>query len=148
MDRKISIKKLIGYLLLAFMASVIVFPALLFIFGHGFVESELELSPESRLPKWFSLPDGVSRGDVTLTLKSYTDGTRKFTLKKRNGDFLNEVLCKYQLHSETANTPKEKWDTVYTVSTANGIAEIIGHKQPSPVFYISDDPKLRSDIGK
>src|SRR5215475_9136214 len=35
-------------------------------------ESSFELSPASRLPKWFALPPGLSRSDVRLTLTYYS----------------------------------------------------------------------------
>ncbi len=40
--------------------------------GRFFPESEFELAPDSRLPRWFTLADGLSREDVMVTLEYYT----------------------------------------------------------------------------
>jgi hypothetical protein len=36
-------------------------------------ESSFELARESRLPRWFTLPPGVSRSDVSVTLVYYVE---------------------------------------------------------------------------
>lgn len=36
-----------------------------------FPESAFELVNESRLPKWFNLPPGLARSDVSVTMKYY-----------------------------------------------------------------------------
>jgi hypothetical protein len=38
---------------------------------RGCAESQFRLAPESRLPKWFALPDGVQRSEVEVTLAYY-----------------------------------------------------------------------------
>lgn len=43
----------------------------------GCVESNFHLSKESRIPKWFSIPAGLSREDVTVTLFYYIVPTSK-----------------------------------------------------------------------
>src|SRR5689334_8736313 len=37
----------------------------------GCVESEFVLAPESRLPKWFSIPAGKTRADIKVTMTYY-----------------------------------------------------------------------------
>ena len=46
---------------------------LLFIiqFALGCPEANFDLAPDSRLPKWFKLPPGLSRADVTVTMDYY-----------------------------------------------------------------------------
>jgi hypothetical protein len=66
--------------------------------GCGFfAESSFDLSPESRLPKWFTLPPGISRSDVSVTMAYYIDSSgrtatftlsspkRMFTIAQANG---------------------------------------------------------------
>jgi hypothetical protein len=36
-------------------------------------ESRFELAPDSRLPKWFTLPENLSRADVTVRMSYYTE---------------------------------------------------------------------------
>ena len=54
-----------------------------------FPESCFDLAAESRLPKWFSIPQGLSRSDVILHMCYYTEGEEgreaEFVLWKRNG---------------------------------------------------------------
>src|SRR5258708_39781305 len=46
--------------------------------GCGFFpESSFELARESRLPKWFTLPSGLSRSDVTVTMDYYIHSNRR-----------------------------------------------------------------------
>ena len=56
-----------------------------------FPESEFELAPESRLPRWFTLPKGISRSDVTVTMYTYIDSSDRsstFWLLDKNGNTL------------------------------------------------------------
>ena len=40
---------------------------------YGFIESEFTLAPESRLPRWFTMPAGYTRKDVTMTITLYSN---------------------------------------------------------------------------
>ena len=46
-------------------------------------------------------------------------------------------------HGETGPLPYPS----YEVITANGITEVIEHRQMEPVFYISDDPRVKEQLG-
>jgi hypothetical protein len=35
----------------------------------------------------------------------------------------------------------------YSVITVNGITEIIEHRKPEPIFYITDDPAVWKELG-
>ncbi len=35
----------------------------------------------------------------------------------------------------------------YEIVTANGITEIIEHRKMEPIFYITDDPTVREELG-
>ena len=35
----------------------------------------------------------------------------------------------------------------YEVITVNGITEIIEHRKPEPIFYITDDPAVWKELG-
>src|SRR5258707_11071648 len=51
--------------------------------GCGLPESSFELARESRLPRWFTLPPGLSRSDVSVRLAYYSSpwgGTATFKL--------------------------------------------------------------------
>lgn len=38
-----------------------------------FPESQFELAPDSRLPKWFTVPENLSRADVTVRMSYYIE---------------------------------------------------------------------------
>src|SRR5439155_14799550 len=68
---------------------------------RGCAEAQFELAAESRLPRWFTLPAGVQRTDVSVTLTYYgplvgSQGTATVTLRHRQGKTLNEVVATLQ----------------------------------------------------
>ena len=59
----------------------------------GCAESRFMLSPESRLPKWFEIPEGEQRQNYTVTLSYYVWPSGReavFTLKKNDKWWLGE----------------------------------------------------------
>ncbi len=118
---------------------------------RGCLESQFTLAPESRLPKWFSLPGGVSRGDVIVTLKYYTPPVAVddavLELITRNGEKLSMVTgqrCWHPVMKKKRNqyggfNPDSYPHHVYI--RANGVLEVIEHG-PGPMFRITDDPML------
>jgi hypothetical protein len=109
----------------------------------GCVESTFELANGSRLPRWITLPPGVTRSDVSITLSYYTPlggDDAKLTLKDKGGKTLAEVWGKMKCHSSFSSYP------AYEVVAANGINEIIEHKKMEPVFYITDDTALKGKL--
>jgi len=106
----------------------------------GCLESTFNLANDSRLPKWVTLPRGVTRADVSITLNYYTslggdDAT--VVLRERGGKTISEVTGKMKCHSSFASYP------AYEVVVVNGIAEVVEHKKMEPVFYITDDPSIK-----
>lgn len=123
---------------------------------RGCAESEFDLAPESRLPKWFTLPTGVQRTDVTVKLTYYgpllgSQGTATVTLRTQQGRTLNQIAATLkgqepqtlQPYSGTGRIPYP----MYEVLTANGITEVIEHRRMEPVFYVTDDPEVRRKLG-
>ena len=118
---------------------------------RGCVESEFKLAPESRLPKWFSLPAGSSRGDVTLELTYYSSplpvDNAVFELMGRNGQKLSQVtgqMCWHPVMNKKRNKvggfdPDSYPHYVYV--RAKGVLEVIEHTR-GPTFKIADDPAL------
>ncbi len=112
----------------------------------GCVESSFKLARESRLPKWFTVPPGLTRTDVSVTLNFYTSPLRgpdaKFILKDRNGKKLAAVKGR----------TKELSPLTCRVVTEKGAAEVIRLKPyrrndnmeengtPVALFYVIDDP--------
>jgi hypothetical protein len=117
--------------------------------GH-FLESSFELAPESRLPKWFSLPGGLSRVDVTVMLDFYSaPNSVTFTLRDvKKGRILSEVNASWSpLKLEHPRPGFPAGYPEYSLITINGITEIIEHRRMEPIFYITDDPAVWSQLG-
>lgn len=115
-------------------------------------ESNFRLSDESRLPRWFNLPEGKKREDVTVTLYYYSmpsGGRAKLILKDRDGWFpIDRVEGKLrelepmQLESASGNDDPE-----YEILSAEGITDIIEHREKNDIFYMVDDPAVWSELG-
>jgi hypothetical protein len=121
-----------------------------------FAESSFDLSPESRLPRWFTLPPGRSRADVSVEMAYYIDSsavTAKFTLSsvKMFRRTLAEVVGKPRgLQPLTLRNPppgSPPGYPMYEVITARGITEIIEHRKMEPIFYVTDDPAVWRELG-
>lgn len=85
----------------------------------GCVESSFDLAKESRLPRSMTLPLGLTRPDVSVTLNLYTSPLgpdAKFILKDKDGKKLGEVTGRTQ-GSTTSN--------YYRILTDKGTTEII-----------------------
>ena len=119
-----------------------------------FPESTFELASESRLPKWITLPPGLTRADVSITMSYYSKpwgGSATFILRDTKGQIRTKVdgkvkgLEPFQLkhlpHGFPPGYPS------YELITVNGITEIIEHRQMEPIFYITDDPAVWKELG-
>jgi hypothetical protein len=120
----------------------------------GCAESNFELSPESRIPAWFTIPRGLSRGDVTISLTYYTGPSVKFKLWDSHGRNLAEVsgLSSLEPYPSGPKTPgggvDERSYPLYEIVRANGITEVIEHRrQFDRWFYITDDPEIKRKLG-
>ncbi len=65
----IKVNRRIGRMLFLFVALTIFSSAI--VGCEYFPESTFELANESRLPKWFKLPPGLARPDVSVTMSYY-----------------------------------------------------------------------------
>ena len=124
--------------------------------GCGFFpESTFELASESRLPKWFALPPGLSRSDVTVTMSYYTNAsgrTLTFTLrdadKKKIAEVNGTVKGGEPLKLKNQRPGFPDGYPNYEIVTVNGEIEFIEHRKMEPVFYITDDPAVRAELGR
>jgi hypothetical protein len=111
-----------------------------------FPESTFKLANESRLPKWITLPSGLTRADVSITMNYYVkpwgssarfilQDSKKQVLEKAEG----KVRCKepFQLNNHPQGFASGY--PSYEVITVNGMNEIIEHRKMEPIFYITDD---------
>jgi len=114
-----------------------------------FPESNFTLSSDSRLPKWFSIPQGYNRKDLTVELSYYVPppplGKYNVKIVLKGPPPEHQVIAKLigqeKLHQETEQKDRSEYPRYHIIST-NGVTEIIEHKQQEPIFYVTDDPAL------
>ena len=119
-----------------------------------FSESTFELASESRLPKWITLPPGLTRVDVSITMSYYVKpwgNNATFILQDTKGQTRTKVDGKvkgsepFQLKHPPPGFPPGY--PAYEVITVNSITEIIEHRKMEPIFYITDDPAVWKELG-
>ena len=93
-------------------------------------ESVFDLSPDSRLPRWFTIPPGYSRGKLTVKIWYYAPlwgNDIKAVLIGPAPDFkeLASKVGKGRQHPSVPDTPGYPH---YKVINIDGIDEIIEHK--------------------
>jgi hypothetical protein len=124
----------------------------------GCLESSFQLSPDSRLPKWFNYPEGVDRRELTVTMDLYSTlsgGEDVFKLIQKGKIFAIEKytittdmqpkIRSAQLKSPPAGFPKGY--PRYKVININGISDIIELRKMEPYFYMTDDPAVWKELG-
>jgi len=113
----------------------------------GCLESSFQLANESRLPTWETLPPGLTRAGVSLTLNYYATfpgaNDAKFILRNGKGEKLAEVMgrmkCQYPYDSAMSYP-------AYNAVVVNGTTEILEFRWMEPVFYVNDDLAIRKKI--
>jgi hypothetical protein len=131
---------------------------LLLIGGCGFglfPEAVFKLASESRLPKWFALPPGLSRADVTVAMYYYISSsgrTAEFELSDANGKKLAAVIGKTKGSAPISLIGVDPSSgllirPLYEIVTVNGMTEVIEHRQSGDVFHITDDIEVLTKLG-
>jgi hypothetical protein len=139
---------------LPFFVALIIAGSVIAIACEWVPESSFELASESRLPKWITLPPGLTRADVSITMTYYIKpwgNDAEFLLQDRKGQILKKVYGTVkgseprQLKHPPPGFPLGY--PAYEVIRVNGITEIIEHRKPEPIFYITDDPSVWKELG-
>jgi hypothetical protein len=139
---------------------VLLFCIALAIYGSAMVgcewfpESTFELASESRLPKWITLPPGLTRADVSITMNYLINPLGRnstFILQDKKGQLRTKVYGKtrglgpnYLKHPPPGFPPGYP---SYEVITVNGVTDVIEHRKPEPIFYVTDDPAVWKELG-
>jgi len=117
----------------------------------GCVESQFRLAPESRLPKWFAVPDGLRRQDVSVTLTYYSaPWGRRATLSitDPHGKTLRSVRTTVEGSEPKviSSIPGGSYP-MYEILRRDGITDVVEHRFGGPVFYMTDDSEVRRRLG-
>ena len=135
-------QRIMRHLLFGTLLTLVCFPI------GGCLESTFSLASESRLPKWITLPAGVTRADVSLTISYYTTlsgGNAQFTLLDKSNRAIEKTSGKDRcgkpfelenLAQSASGYPK------YDAITVNGITEIFEQRKPEDILYVTDDPAV------
>jgi len=120
----------------------------------GCVESSFNLSDDARLPKWFDIPEGMVREELTVTMDYYvmpSGGKAVFKLFDQNGKRLQKVKGvtrgKYPIELKSPPSGYPEGYPSYEIITVGGVTDIIEHRYMEPVFYVTDDPKIWEELG-
>jgi hypothetical protein len=105
------------------------------------IESNFELAPSSRLPKWLNVPTEYSRKDVTVEIFLYTSYEATITAYGPGHKKLTEVRGTERYHPITAQQSRSAFPR-YIVITVDGMPEVFEHKQRDNILSITDDPKI------
>ena len=109
-------------------------------------EANFQLASESRLPRWFEVPENSSRADYTVTLDTYvySHGPESvFKIFAVEGTFSSEEItgAAQVIIGSPRNPP------VYAAYTFNGVTDVVEHRDNEPVFYMCDDPAIWKSLG-
>jgi hypothetical protein len=118
-----------------------------------------DLAPDSRLPRWFALPKGLTRAEVTVHETKYLDHSvfRLYdTTQPSLWDSRGRELAQVRAASKGAISMTKKQNAqggydgdpypLYEALTVNGITEVLEYKRMEPGFYVSDDPEIRAKL--
>jgi hypothetical protein len=117
-----------------------------------FPEATFTLANDSRLPKWVTLPPGLTRPGISLTMSYYVipwGRSAQFTLRDKNKQTLEKeggrmkCLEPFRLRNPPPGFPSGY--PSYEAVTINGITEIIEHRKMEPTFYVTDDAAVRKE---
>ena len=116
-------------------------------------ESTFQLAPDSRLPKWFSMPPNLTRPQVTAELNYYVTSvgtTVTVTFFGPQHKVLEEVKG-----VRAGDAPRQVSEVkpgssrdypMYAVITANGLTDVVEHRKMEPIFWLTDDPKIWAEL--
>lgn len=134
---------------------IVIAAALLLLGSCGvFPESSFELAPSSRLPRWIQLPAGLRRDQVTVTLDYYISPlgrTATFSLYDSHRQRLRKVSGSqrgdHPLTLKNSSPGFAPGYPSYEVITIDGLTDVVEHRAMEPIFYMTDDPVVRKELG-
>ena len=117
-----------------------------------FPEATFQLASESRLPKWITLPPGLTRADVSITMSYYIvplGGRSVFVLQDTKGKTLEKVYGETKCGVFLRKNHPPGFPVgypAYQEVVVNGTKELIEHRKMEPVFYLTDDTAVWNEF--
>jgi hypothetical protein len=113
---------------------------------NGCVDSLNYLASDSRLPKWFTLPPGLTRADVMVVRQSMQP--------TRRGVDIKVVLYEKKEYKKLADVRgKTILSGKFVINVVNGVPEVTGYKTQTdehgdllPYFYVVDDLAVKRKL--
>ena len=115
------------------------------------MESQFTLAPDSRLPRWFALPEGTLRSDVTVELTYYVPPFPVDNAILKLVDHNHRTIAKVTGQScwhPIMDKKKNRYGGFdpdsyphYGYIVVNGVLEVFEHIA-APTFRVVDDPML------
>jgi hypothetical protein len=119
-----------------------------------FPEATFQLAADSRLPRWFVLPTGLTGEQLSVTINYYvglSGGTATVMLLGPNGRVLQKVSGTLQgfqpirLKVQPPGFPPGY--PAYEIVTVKGVTEVVEHRGVEPTLHITDDPNVLAELG-
>jgi hypothetical protein len=128
----------------------------------GCIEATFNLASESRLPQGVTIPPGLTRADVSVTLDEIGPSESKFTVRDKKGKKLTTLKGKEKESSIYVEAPPQRRhdasNPAYGLVTINGVTEVIMYRpyrehenmvqdgKIVALFYVIDDPAIRQKL--
>jgi len=117
-------------------------------------EAEFTLSKDSRLPAWFSFPNGVQKSPYSVLYTIYGPARVRMRVYGPDGAKLADIRPVFEGRIDQTDLDGKNIDDVfdrypsYTVLSHQGRREVIEIPRMGPVFKVLDDPDLTAKIDK
>jgi hypothetical protein len=124
--------------------------------ASGEAEAIFALVPDSRLPRWFSIPAGFTRKNVWVSEDDYrTSSGRTAVFKPQDyrGHTIDQVAAIIRAdHADKTNTcclfDEKSSYPAYEIMTARGVTEVFEYRAFGPLVRVNDDPNVRAKLGQ
>jgi hypothetical protein len=121
-------------------------------FLMGCREAIFNLSDDSRLPKFFSIPDGMSRSDLDVRITSYSelDGGgfyEVYALYEKGGFVALKKVTIENIKGPFRIKENNAYYPFYVIVNLDGVIDIAEHRQRNDIIYMVDDPAIWKELG-
>jgi hypothetical protein len=113
---------------------------------YGFAESNFNLAKDSRLPRWFQVPTGINRNDISVEFVYFLSKTKIAAINSKTGKIFFSAEADKKHHPTTeseSKTMKQGWPCPsYNIITVNGVEEVVAHIERGDIVYIVEPSEV------